>query len=274
MMRLILSFLPAGLIVLSIFWVLQSMIQISATPVILEENLRTIDFIRLQKEQILPPKKRIKPKPKKKPPKPKVKELKKRVIVKRKLVQKKLQPKQITLKPKVPVRQQWIETQPIKLQQLPKTATEFDQAVAVGDDSMLSEELGFSAPTELVALSALSDAVVASPPPPPIQKPSNLMKQRPVKQSIDTNVVPLVRVNPIYPKRAKMMKKEGYVKLEFLINTAGRVKDISIVESHPQGLFDVAARRALLKWKFNPKIENEQAVEQKAVVQIDFKLKR
>ncbi len=118
------------------------------------------------------------------------------------------------------------------------------------------EKLDIDLPIDLVAVSALGDAVVSGG----------------GEMAINTHVIPLARVNPIYPKRAKMMKMEGYVKLAFTITTQGTVKDVEIVESQPANLFDASARRALLKWKFKPKMEDNQPVEQRAVIQIDYEL--
>jgi protein TonB len=89
---------------------------------------------------------------------------------------------------------------------------------------------------------------------------------------VSTNVLPLSTIQPIYPKRAKMMKREGYVKLEFTITPFGTVKDVAVVESKPPKLFDNSAKNALLKWKFKPKVVASQAVEQRAMIQIDFRL--
>ena len=69
-----------------------------------------------------------------------------------------------------------------------------------------------------------------------------------------------------------MMKKEGFVKLEFTITAFGAVKEVAVVESDPPQLFDDCATRALLKWKFKPRVEQDKAVEQRAMVQMDFKL--
>jgi protein TonB len=50
------------------------------------------------------------------------------------------------------------------------------------------------------------------------------------------------------------------------------VIDIKVLESEPKNVFDRSAKRALSKWKFKPKIENNTAVEQRASVQINFTL--
>ncbi|MBL4631520.1 MAG: energy transducer TonB [Paraglaciecola sp.] len=93
------------------------------------------------------------------------------------------------------------------------------------------------------------------------------------ESAIYASVLPLVRVDPINPKRAKMMKKEGYVKLEFTITQFGNVKDIVVAESKRDNLFDYSAIRALTKWKFKPKLENNIAIEQRAMVQLNFERK-
>lgn len=120
----------------------------------------------------------------------------------------------------------------------------------------IMEPLNLDIPVNLSATSALGDAMVSG------------YSDR----TISTNVIPLVRINPVYPRRAKVMKKEGYVALEFTITEFGSVKDIEIVESQPEKIFDSAAKRALTKWKFRPKVENNQALEQRAMVKINFKL--
>lgn len=94
------------------------------------------------------------------------------------------------------------------------------------------------------------------------------------KGAVSTGLVPLVRVNPIYPRRAKKLKKEGFVKLEFTITPEGTVRDISVITSKPQKLFDKSAIRALSKWKFRAKILDGKPVEQRASVQINFRLER
>jgi len=89
---------------------------------------------------------------------------------------------------------------------------------------------------------------------------------------INLNVIPLSRVQPVYPRRAKMMKVEGYVQAEFTITASGRVKDVVIVKSQPEGVFDSAAERALIHWTFKPKIVQGEAVPQRAGLTVSFRL--
>ena len=77
----------------------------------------------------------------------------------------------------------------------------------------------------------------------------------------DTDIVPVVRVNPQYPIRAAERGIEGWVEVEFTISAAGTVKDPVVLKAKPKSVFNRAALRAITKWKYNPKIEDGKAVE-------------
>ncbi|WIH29184.1 energy transducer TonB [Photobacterium damselae] len=85
--------------------------------------------------------------------------------------------------------------------------------------------------------------------------------------------MPLYRVEPRYPARALKQGAEGYVVLQFTIDTQGRPSDISVVEAKPRRLFERDAMRALRKWKYQAKIIDGQAVEQPGqTVKLEFKI--
>jgi len=92
--------------------------------------------------------------------------------------------------------------------------------------------------------------------------------------STDAELIPLVKIAPRYPRRAALAGKEGWVKLEFTVTETGAVKDVTVVEAHPRGLFDRAAKRAILKWKFKPKVVEGKPVARRAVQVIEFKLEK
>jgi len=91
-------------------------------------------------------------------------------------------------------------------------------------------------------------------------------------QAAEGDVIPLVRIQPQYPRRAAIAKIEGYVTVEFTITSTGRVTDPSVVDSTPPRVFDREAIRAILKWKFKPRIVDGQAIERRATQTLDFKL--
>jgi len=89
----------------------------------------------------------------------------------------------------------------------------------------------------------------------------------------DSDVVPIVRVNPQYPLRASERGIEGWVIVEFTISKLGTVKNPVILQSHPSSIFDRAALKAIRKWKYNPKIEGGEPVERPGVkVKLTFDL--
>ena len=81
----------------------------------------------------------------------------------------------------------------------------------------------------------------------------------------DTDIVPLVRVEPIYPQRAAQRGIEGWVEVEFTITPAGTVKNPRVTAFEPSSIFSRAALKAIRKWKYNPKVEDGKAVERSGI---------
>lgn len=91
--------------------------------------------------------------------------------------------------------------------------------------------------------------------------------------SADGDAVPLVRVPPQYPERAQQRGIEGRVLVEFTISRSGSVKDAKVVAAEPSDIFNAAAVKSVMQWKYNPKIENGKAVEQRGIrTSVVFKL--
>ena len=65
--------------------------------------------------------------------------------------------------------------------------------------------------------------------------------------------LPIVRVAPVYPARALSRGIEGYVDMSFTVTTAGTVRD-PIVLFSTSSLFERAATRAVLKFKYKPRV--------------------
>lgn len=88
----------------------------------------------------------------------------------------------------------------------------------------------------------------------------------------DTDVIPLVRVPPTYPRNALMARIQGSVTMEVIIDPDGTVSSAKVIEATPARLFNSAALYAIKRWKFRPKIVNGSPVAQRARQTIDFKL--
>ncbi|GHF16889.1 protein TonB [Kordiimonas sediminis] len=80
--------------------------------------------------------------------------------------------------------------------------------------------------------------------------------------SQDGDYLPLVRVQPQYPRRAQERGVEGYVIVELTVNEDGTVppESIIIIEAEPKGYFERAARKAAEKFKYKPKVINGKGV--------------
>jgi len=76
----------------------------------------------------------------------------------------------------------------------------------------------------------------------------------------DRDAVPLVRINPEYPMRARQRGVEGWVTIQFTISKAGTVINPVVVASQPRKVFNRSALQAIRKWKYNPKIKDGVAV--------------
>jgi len=90
----------------------------------------------------------------------------------------------------------------------------------------------------------------------------------------DAEVIPLNEVLPVYPDSARRRGIEGYVKLAFTITAEGRVENVRVLESSPTRVFDRAARRAALRWRFAPRREGGQLVARDAVKKLEFRLEK
>lgn len=102
----------------------------------------------------------------------------------------------------------------------------------------------------------------------------NKPRGKPAKPKVDTNVVPTLRIPPVYPARALRSGIEGVVTVEFTIATDGSVKDPVIVKAKPPRIFDKAVLKSIARWKFSPDIVNGEAVEKRARQDVKFKLQR
>ncbi len=71
------------------------------------------------------------------------------------------------------------------------------------------------------------------------------------------------RVDPVYPDLAKRNNISGSARVELLITTDGRVKDVKVLGGNPVLVDAVVA--AVTKWKYEPAAE-----ESSVVIKFDF----
>lgn len=88
----------------------------------------------------------------------------------------------------------------------------------------------------------------------------------------DGEYLPIVKVAPVYPRRAQERGIEGYVILEFTVSKLGTVINPVVVET-TSSLFNKAAINAALKFKYKPRVVNGEPVDVAGVLhKITFQL--
>ena len=93
-----------------------------------------------------------------------------------------------------------------------------------------------------------------------------------VDPSAEGDIIPVVVIRPMYPREAAISGTQGWVKVEFIITEVGTVKDPRVIDAKPPRVFNREAVRAILKWKFKPRVVDGVAVERRATQVIDFTL--
>lgn len=162
------------------------------------------------------------------------------------------------------------------------------QAVIANDEANIDEGVKGRL-LDMVRLTDDEDVITKQrrpkPPPPPDEPPPDMPKPQfdssDVSQGVDIGAIdvsvdldvggggfssdgeylPIVKVAPIYPRRAQTRGIEGYVLLEFTVTKTGAVRDPHILESKPPGIFDRSALNAAQKFKYKPKVVNGIAID-------------
>ena len=75
----------------------------------------------------------------------------------------------------------------------------------------------------------------------------------------DGEYLPIVKVAPVYPRRAQTRGIEGWVLLRFTVTETGSVIDPVVVDAEPQGVFDRAAKKAVERFKYKPRVVDGKA---------------
>ena len=90
--------------------------------------------------------------------------------------------------------------------------------------------------------------------------------------SLARELTPLVRFPPEYPMTAAASRIEGFVLLRFTVTETGSVADPEVLRSQPPGIFDRAAMRSVLRWKYQPQLANGEPVSVVSYTRIVFQM--
>ncbi len=72
----------------------------------------------------------------------------------------------------------------------------------------------------------------------------------------DGEYLPIVKVAPQYPSRASSRGIEGYVILQYTVTKQGTVENPVVVEAEPANIFNRAAIKSALRYKYKPRVED------------------
>ena len=77
----------------------------------------------------------------------------------------------------------------------------------------------------------------------------------------DGEYLPIVKVAPIYPRRAQTRGISGYCIVEYTVTKTGSIRDPQAVDCQPSGVFENASVKASLKFKYKPRVVDGEAIE-------------
>lgn len=77
----------------------------------------------------------------------------------------------------------------------------------------------------------------------------------------DGEYLPIVKVAPIYPRRAQTRGISGYCIVEYVVTRTGSTRDPIAIDCSPQGVFESASVRAAEKFKYKPRVVDGEPIE-------------
>jgi protein TonB len=77
----------------------------------------------------------------------------------------------------------------------------------------------------------------------------------------DGEYLPIVKVAPIYPRRAQTRGITGYCIIEYTVTTSGAIRDPMAIDCSPSGVFERASLKASAKFKYKPRVVDGEPIE-------------
>jgi periplasmic protein TonB len=77
----------------------------------------------------------------------------------------------------------------------------------------------------------------------------------------DGEYLPIVKVAPMYPRRAQSRGITGYCIVEYTVTTSGAIRDPRAVDCQPSGVFEKESVKAAGKFKYKPRVVDGEAIE-------------
>jgi protein TonB len=132
-------------------------------------------------------------------------------------------------------------------------------------------------PAQTPSLPKLTTEVPALPIPPfdEIRRaPETVVSVAPPAPPDIVNPSPVQRGGIMYPLKARIADKTGYVDLRFTIEPNGSVGDLRVIAEVPPGYgFADAAEKAFATWRFQPRLMNGKPAAASAIYRVTFRLR-
>lgn len=77
----------------------------------------------------------------------------------------------------------------------------------------------------------------------------------------DGEYLPIVKVAPVYPRRAQTRGISGYCIVEYTVTRTGSIRDPRAVDCQPSGVFESASVAAAEKFKYRPRVVDGEPIE-------------
>jgi len=77
----------------------------------------------------------------------------------------------------------------------------------------------------------------------------------------DGEYLPIVKVAPVYPRRAQTRGISGYCIVEYVVTRTGSIRDPRPVDCQPSGVFESASVAAAMKFKYRPRVVDGEPIE-------------
>ena len=120
----------------------------------------------------------------------------------------------------------------------------------------------------LTAALLLSTSAAQDPPVDAAQVPSiETAEEKPAFR-----LVRIKTVAPVYPRKALLDGREGWVDLLLTITPDGKIEDVIVVKAEPKRVFERAAIRAAMKWRFAPPADAGITTNQTGKIRVHFRL--
>lgn len=93
--------------------------------------------------------------------------------------------------------------------------------------------------------------------------------------STSTEPTPKIRIEPKYPVSAARQRREGWANFSFIIEKDGSVSNVITQENSGSKDITLAAKKAVMKWQYEPAMENGEPVQQCVnSVQLNFRMNK